>query len=100
MVNAKPIPAQASVTLKKTASTKVKVSWKKVSGASGYRIYRSTSKNGTYKKVKSITNGSKLTWTNTKLKKKKTYYYKVRAYRKVDSKNIYGAYSAVKYRKL
>ena len=100
VVNAKPIPAQASVTLKKTASTKVKVSWKKVSGASGYRIYRSTSKNGTYKKVKSITNGSKLTWTNTKLKKKKTYYYKVRAYRKVDSKNIYGAYSAVKYRKL
>lgn len=99
--SAKPVPGKASITLKKyTKSKKIKVTWKKVSGASGYRVYRATSKNGTYKKVKSITSGTKLTWTNTKLKKKKTYYYKVRAYRKANGKNVFGAYSAIKSKKL
>lgn len=65
-------------TLKATAKSKaVKLSWNKVIGASGYKIYRSTSKSGTYKLVKTISSGSTTSYTNTKLSSKKTYYYKI-----------------------
>lgn len=68
---------------KKTASkTSITLSWSKVSGADGYIVYRSTSKNGTYKKVKTITSGSKTSYKDTGLAKNTTYYYRVRAYKK------------------
>lgn len=69
---------------------KVALSWKKADGAKKYKIYRSTKKTSGYKLVKTTSGRS---WTNSRLKKKKTYYYKVRA---VSSANTYGAYSAVK----
>jgi hypothetical protein len=50
--------------------------WKSVSQASIYYIYRSTTENGTYKKVGSTT---KLTYTDKKQKAKTTYYYKIYA---------------------
>ena len=59
----------------------LKLTWKKVSGAKGYQIYRATSKNGKYKKVKTIKSGKTVSWTNTKLTTGKKYYYKVRAYK-------------------
>ena len=77
----------------------IKLNWKKVSGATGYEIYRSTSKTGTYKKVKTITSGSTLTYTNYLLSGAKTYYYKVRAYRVENGKTYYGSYSTIKYAK-
>ncbi len=50
------------------------VSYKEIDGAVSYTIYRSTAKKGKYKKVgTSKTN----TFTDKKLKKGKTYYYKV-----------------------
>ncbi len=86
--------------LKKTTGAKaasagynsLKLTWKKVNGAKGYQVYRATSKNGTYSKVKTTT---ALSFTNTKLTTGKTYYYKVRAYKKVGSKTRYGAFSTV-----
>lgn len=90
----KAVPAAA--TLKAAASSKkVKLTWSKVTGASGYVIYRSTSKKGTYKKIKTVTKGSTKTYTNSNLTKGKTYYYKIRAYRTVNGKKVYGSYSAV-----
>ena len=50
---------------------------------------------GKYKAVKTITKGSKTKYVNKKLKKKKTYYYKVRAVKKSGNKKIYSAYSKV-----
>ena len=67
-----------------------KLSWDKISGASKYYVYRATSKDGSYKKVKSTT---KLTWTDTDAKAGKTYYYKVKAIHKNTSAN--SAYSSV-----
>ncbi|MCD8148554.1 MAG: CAP domain-containing protein [Clostridiales bacterium] len=63
----------------------VKITWKKVSKAKGYYIYRSTSKNGTYKKIATVKSGSTLSYTNKtsgtyKVSSGKTYYYKVVAY--------------------
>jgi endo-1,4-beta-xylanase len=86
----------SSLTVKSAKSKKLSVSFKKVSGAKGYVITYSTSKkftSSTTKKV-AVTSTKK---TLTKLKKGKTYYVKVRAY-KTDStgKKIYGAYSKVK----
>lgn len=76
-------------------STKTTLNWKKSSGANGYEIYRSTSKNGTYKRVKTIKSQNTLTWTNTGLSKTKNYFYKVRAYCEVDGKKVYSVYSDI-----
>lgn len=90
-------PTLATPTLKLTAGTKkVTLSWDKVTGASGYVIYRSTSKNGTYSKVATIKSGSTTQYTNKNLTAKKTYYYKMRAYVKVGDTYYYSPYSTVK----
>ncbi|KMY42847.1 hypothetical protein AC622_00055 [Bacillus sp. FJAT-27916] len=63
----------------------IKISWGSVSGANEYRVYRSSSKNGDYKVVKSTTDKS---YTDKSVKKRVTYYYKIAAIRKV-GKNTY-----------
>jgi lactocepin len=74
----------------------VSVTWKKVDGATGYKIYRANSASGKYKVVKTIKSGKTVKWTNSKLKKGKTYRYKIKAYRTVDGKKVYSpSYSAV-----
>lgn len=78
-----------------SAKKTLKVTWKKVKGVSGYEVYRSTKKNGTYKLVKSLKGESKVSYTNKKLKKGKTYYYKVRAYKQVGNEKFYGDFSKV-----
>ena len=64
-----------TVTVSKKGTTAT-VSWKKVSGANDYYVYRSTSKKGTYSYI-GHTKSTK--FQNKKLKKGKTYYYKVSA---------------------
>lgn len=98
-VSGKAVPAKTTV---RTAlkNSKVKVSWKKVSGANGYEIVRSTKKDKGYKKIKTIRKGSAKTYTDSKTKSGKTYYYKIRAYRNVNGKKVYGAYSKVVSRKV
>ncbi len=93
---AKPIPSKPIVKLTYAGYRKVKVSWNKISGASGYKVYRATSKYGKYTRVYTATSGSKLSYTNTGLTKGKTYYYKVRAYRTVNGTKVYGSYSSIK----
>lgn len=80
--------------VKNSGSKKVKVTLKKVSGAKGYEI--SYGQNKKLKKAKKITT-SKTTYTIKKLKKGKTYYVRVRAY-KYDStkRKVYGKYSNTK----
>ncbi|MCI7619980.1 MAG: fibronectin type III domain-containing protein [Firmicutes bacterium] len=90
------IPAQVSLTVKQTAAKTVTLTWKKVSGADGYEIYRKTGASGTYTKIKTVTSGSTLTYKNTSLTAGKKYYYKVRAYDKQGSKTVRGKYSAGK----
>ena len=79
-----------------TGKAKVTAKWSKVKGASGYKIYRSTKKSSGFKCVKTLKSGSTVKYVNKNLKKGQDYYYKVKAYRTVDGKNVYGAYSSVK----
>ena len=85
-------PAKVSLTAKAGAKS-ASLSWQKISGAVGYQIYYSTSKNGEYKKLEST---SSLSYKKTGLTKGKTYYFKVRAYKKVDGKTLFGAFSDIK----
>ncbi len=84
--------------VKQSGST-VTVKWAKITGAKGYYIYRSTSKNGTYSKVKTITSGSTVSYKDTASKSNgKTYYYKVYAY-SGSTKSSASAAKSVKYMK-
>lgn len=100
VVSGKPVPAApGSVSVAKASKKKVKISWNKVTGASGYRVYRSQSKTSGFSKIKTVTSGSKLTYTKSTSRKVK-YYYKVRAYTTINGKKVWGAYSAVKAKTL
>ena len=92
VVSMKAVPGTVKE-LKAAPTTKsIKLSWKSVYGATGYEVYRSTSKTGTYTKIATVTS---TTVTNTKVTAKKTYYYKVRAYRTVNGTKVYGSYSTI-----
>ncbi len=72
--------AQPMVTLTNAASSgKIKVSWKEVTGAESYSVYRSTSKNGDYKLIKKGVTGTSYTDLSNNTEPGKTYYYKVAA---------------------
>lgn len=72
----------------------VKIKYSKSSYAKGYQIYRSNYKD---KKFKRIATTSKLSYIDkSKKKKNKPYYYKVRAYNKIENVTSYGNYSKVK----
>ena len=95
-------PAEKAVAPKKTVVKKVKALGKKKikitvkkssEQVSGYEVILSTKKN--FKNVKKITTKKNVV-TVKKLKAGKKYFVKVRAFKKVGNKKIYGNYSTVK----
>ena len=76
------------------SGTKVKVKWTNINGESGYQISKSTSKTGT--NIVSTYATTSGTYKILNATKGKTYYYKVRAYKTVSGKKIYGPWSAVR----
>ena len=75
----------------KKGSITVKWTVKGEADIDGYQIWKSTKANKGYKKAFTTT---KKTYKNTKgLKKGTRYYYKVRAYKVVDGKNVYSDWS-------
>lgn len=86
--------AGVALTAKRKAIT---VSWNKDSQASGYQVLCATNSKFTKgKKTVTVKNAKTTKKTVSKLKAGKTYYVKVRAYKTVSGKKVYGAYSAVK----
>ena len=92
---ARALPTCTEITsYKVTKKGNVSLWYKKVTGASGYQIVFSPYKNFSAGKKWYRSGGSgKLA---TGLKKGKTYYFMVRAYRKVDGKEIFGPFSEAK----
>ena len=88
-------PSKPQITLSSTSKGKVAVSWNNVTGENGYQIYYSANKSSGYTKLTSIS-ADKTNTTASKLSSGKTYYFKVRAYKKVNGKTIFGTFSSVK----
>ncbi len=86
-------PGKAAIKVTSTTKKTAQLSWDKISGATGYQVYYSTSKKGDYKKLKST---SAVSYKKTGLTSGKTYYFKVRAYKKAGGKVIYGQFSDIK----
>ncbi len=87
-------PKKTSIKKLSSGKKKIKVKWGKVTNSSGYQIVVATNKGFSKNKkeiyVKSKSSDSK---TITKLKAKKTYYVRLRAYKTVKGKKIYGPYT-------
>lgn len=80
-----------------STSGNLKLTWDDGAAFSeGYIIYRSASKGGTYKAIKTITNPHTSSYTDKGLKKGKMYYYKIRGYMNYGSGKKYNKYSAIK----
>ena len=82
-------PKNPTVTVK-SAKKKATISYKKISGGVKYEIQYSTKKSSGFKNVK--TNTTALKVTKSGLKSKKTYYFRVRAYKKVGKNTYYSGW--------
>ena len=78
----------------KKQGSRVSLTWQRISGASGYQVYWSAKKNGTYKKLSDYSN--KYVGMSFSVGKGTPYYYKTRAYKKVGKTKIYGPWSTPK----
>ena len=83
-----------TVTSPKTKQAKV--TWSKNTSGEGYQIVYADNSSFASSKSKTVSGNTKTTANITSLTKGKTYYFKVRAYKTVGDKKIYGDYSSAK----
>lgn len=87
-------PIAVKINSIKASKTSAKINWKQIEDADGYEIYMSETKDGTYKKVKTIKNGQTVNFTKKDLKNK-SYYFKIRAYYDINEVKIKGNWSKI-----
>lgn len=78
---------------KSTGKGKIKITWKKVSNATAYMVYRKTAGSSKWVRVKTTKSTS---FTNTGLKSGKKYTYKVISYKQSGVKRSFSKYSTGK----
>lgn len=88
-------PAKVKSLKASSKASAVTLTWGKVSKAGGYQVYRYDTKTKKYVKIATVKGETKVSYKNTRLTKGTTYKYKVRAYKTVNGKTYYGAYSTV-----
>lgn len=88
--------ALAAVTVKSTKNT-IKLSWKKVTGASGYQVYQYSDDEDEYVHIATLSGASKKSYTVRRLKNAKAYKFKVRSYKTVDNKKVYSQFTSIVY---
>ena len=99
----KTIPKGAKVKIiKRNVKKTGKYYWYKVTynGTTGYvssRYLGKVYKEGSYSKIKTVTSNKTTTYTKGSLKKKNQYTFKIRSYKTIDGKKVYGSYSNVKW---
>ena len=82
--------------IKAKSGKKITLTWKKVSKAEGYLIYRQDSSDSKFYQIGTVKSGSTLTYTDTVKSNNKTYTYKVQAYNTNNGRQGVGAYSSTK----
>lgn len=96
--SAKAALAVPMVSVKVSGSMYNKVSWTKSYGAQGYVVYRKVSK-GKWKRIATLKGSSVLSYKDKKISATTVYEYAVRAYRKINGKNVTSGYkSSGKYK--
>lgn len=85
------VPAGFEASAKSPGS--IRTSWKSVAGATYYQVWRAPAATGPYARIKTTAYRS---FTDEGLPPGSTWYYKVRAYTKDGTTNIYGKFSAVR----
>lgn len=96
-VTAYRLAVPALKTVKNTAAKKIKATWGKNAKATGYELQYSTDSAFTSgKKTVTVTSASTISKEITGLTKGKTYYFRIRAYKKVGSVKYYSAWSTAK----
>lgn len=80
-----PAPSKPTVAVSKNGVT---IQWKTRKDVSGYQIFRSTSKNGTFDLIATVTDANKNSYLDKEISANKTYYYKVRRYLSM-GENVY-----------
>ena len=95
-------PAKTSITgISNRTAGKLVITWKKAKSADGYEIYRRAGTTNPYVRAAVIKSGSITKYTNAKLKKGHTYYYRIRSYRYDENgRKIYSGWSTVKKQKV
>lgn len=83
-VEAASVGKVTGLTSKTLSNSEIKLSWKKVSGASGYSVCMR--KNGKYPQIADVKSGSTLTYTVKNLPNATRENFKVRAYKTVKGK--------------
>lgn len=91
------VPQKISALSVTSNKKQMSIKWKKDSKASGYQITYAENKSFSIgKKNVTISNNKIVKKTIKKLKQKKYYYVKVRAYKRSGNEKLFGAYSRVK----
>ena len=89
IVSGKTIPNKVTnVRISSVGEKNIKISWDKV-GVTGYEVYMGS------KKIATITKNGTLNCNKTKLKANTVYSFKVRAYKTVSGRKVYGPFSTV-----
>ncbi len=87
--------AVSILSAKNIKGKKIKAAWKADKNASGYQIVYSLKKNFKNSKVVTIKSNKTTRMVIKKLKKGRTYYVRIRAYKTSKGRKIYGAYSKI-----
>lgn len=82
-----------NVTLQVSTKKGIALKWKRNKVAQGYKIYRSNQKKKGFRCIKTIKKNKSTKWKDSNVKSGKTYYYKLRAYKKVGKKTYYSKYT-------
>ena len=85
-----------SITVTRNGYDSIRITWKAISKASEYEVYRSTNKDKDYELIDTV---SELSYVDEGLLTAKTYYYKVKAVKDCETQLAKSTFSTYKYAK-
>lgn len=91
-----PKPAKAVIKKIQNRGGNILISWKKVKDADGYVVYKKEGSKGKFRNVKTLKASYSKQYKSMGIKKGKVYSYKIKAYKILKGKKVYGDFSEIK----